>query len=446
MFSKKTIKDIDIKNKKVIIRVDFNVPLNDHGVITDDYRIKMSLPTIEYAISQGAKVILISHLGRPANSSDASCSLAPCAIRLSELLHSKVAFVKDCIGPEVQTAVDALQPGNCVLLENLRYYKEEEANDSEFAKKIASFGDIFVQDGFGVVHRAHASTEAITHFIPSVSGFLLEKEVTNITNAMTAPDRPLSIVIGGAKVSDKIELLDVFIEKADYVAVVGAMANTFLMIENIPIGLSKAEHDVLDSAKLLYSKAQERMRREQFTFYLPHDVVVAKSMDSTATARVVDISSHAYSDIVAYPKIPDPSSYTVQPDEYILDIGPMTASSIAGAMKLSGTAVWNGTAGVTEIKGINGASDPYSHGTKLIIEGLVGEHPRDDNKPFTIVGGGDTVGFVESVPWLRERLNHVSTGGGASLELMSGKKLPGLDALLDRDTKISLGTINSGII
>ena len=446
MFSKKTIKDIDIKNKKVIIRVDFNVPLNDHGVITDDYRIKMSLPTIEYAISQGAKVILISHLGRPANSSDASCSLAPCAIRLSELLHSKVAFVKDCIGPEVQTAVDALQPGNCVLLENLRYYKEEEANDSEFAKKIASFGDIFVQDGFGVVHRAHASTEAITHFIPSVSGFLLEKEVTNITNAMTAPDRPLSIVIGGAKVSDKIELLDVFIEKADYVAVVGAMANTFLMIENIPIGLSKAEHDVLDSAKLLYSKAQERMRREQFTFYLPHDVVVAKSMDSTATARVVDISSHTYSDIVAYPKIPDPSSYTVQPDEYILDIGPMTASSIAGAMKLSGTAVWNGTAGVTEIKGINGASDPYSHGTKLIIEGLVGEHPRDDNKPFTIVGGGDTVGFVESVPWLRERLNHVSTGGGASLELMSGKKLPGLDALLDRDTKISLGTINSGII
>jgi phosphoglycerate kinase len=446
MFSKKTIKDIDIKDKKVIIRVDFNVPLNDHGVITDDYRIKMALPTIEYAKSQGAKIILISHLGRPTGPSDGSCSLAPCATRLSELLHSQVSFVKDCIGADVQAAIDSLQPGDCLLLENLRFHKEEEANDPSFAKKLASLGDVFVQDGFGVVHRAHASTEGITHYIPSVAGLLLEKEVTNITNAMTNPDRPLSIVIGGAKVSDKIELLDVFIQKADYVAVVGAMANTFLMIENIPIGLSKAEHDVLESAKLLYNKAQERMRREQFTFYLPHDVVVAKSMDNTVPTRVVDISSHAYSDIAAYPKIPEPSSYTVQPDEYILDIGPMTASSIAGAMKLSGTAVWNGTAGVTEVKGINGAADPFSHGTKLIIEGLVGEHPRDDNKPFTIVGGGDTVGFVESVPWLRERLNHVSTGGGASLELMSGKKLPGLDALQDNDSTVPRSEPSNGII
>lgn len=447
MFTKKTIKDVNIRDRKVLIRVDFNVPINDHGVITDDYRIKMALPTIEYARSQGAKVILISHMGRPKNAQDTIFSLKPCATRLAELMHIDVGFSDDCIGPNVQKAVDALMPGDCLLLENLRFHKEEEANDLDFSKKLAALADVFVQDGFGVVHRAHASTTGITHFIVSVAGLLLEKEVTSITTAMTNPDRPLAIVIGGAKVSDKIELLDAFIEKADYVAVVGAMANTFLMIEDIPIGLSRADRDALDSAKLLYQKAQERMRREQFTFYLPHDVVVSKAIDNTLPTRIVDIASHAYSDINSYPKIPDSTSYTVQSDEYILDIGPMTASSIAGAMKLSGTALWNGTAGVTEVKGLNGAADPYSHGTKLIIEGLVGEHPRDDNKPFTIVGGGDTVGFVESVPWLRERLNHVSTGGGASLELMAGKKLPGLDALQNKDVKMGTSSASkSGTI
>lgn len=433
MFTKKTIRDIDLNGKTVIIRVDFNVPLDEHGVISDDYRIRQALPTIEHVRGSGAKVVLISHLGRPSGPGDTANSLQPCATRLADLLHLPVAFASDCIGQPAKAAVAELQPGGVVLLENLRFHPEEEANDEAFAKQLAELGDIFVQDGFGVVHRAHASTEAITHFLPSVAGLLLEREVDTITNAMESPDRPLAVVIGGAKISDKIELLDIFIERADYIAVVGAMANTFLLAAGVQVGASLVEKEALDTAKRVLEKAEARMQNEHFTFYLPHDVVVATAIDNTLPTRVADIAAHTWADIAAYPKQPTPAAYTVANDEWILDIGPMTASSISGALKIAHTAIWNGTAGVTETKGLNGAADPYAHGTKLIAESLVGERAGDKNKPFTIVGGGDTVGYVESVPGLRERLNHVSTGGGASLELMAGKKLPGVEALLNKD-------------
>lgn len=446
-FNKKTVRDIDLTNKTVIIRVDFNVPLNENGVISDDYRIRQALPTIEHVRGLGAKVVLISHLGRPSGPDDAANSLMPCATRLSDLLHLPVKFATDCIGDAAKSVVSSLQPGEVALLENLRFHPQEEANDEDFAKELASLGDVFVQEGFGVVHRAHASTEAITHFLPSVSGFLLEREVDTITNAMENPDKPLAVVIGGAKISDKIELLDIFIDRADYVAVVGAMANTFLLAEGIEVGSSLVEKDSLDTAKRVLEKARVRMEKERFTFYLPHDVVVAKKIDNTLPTRVVDIASHTWADITVYPKQPAPESYTVAMDEWILDIGPITAASIAGALKLAHTAVWNGTAGVTETKGLNGSADPYAHGTKLIAESLVGEHAGDKNKPFTVVGGGDTVGFVESIPGLRERLDHVSTGGGASLELMAGKKLPGVEALLEKETENASATNdNSGTI
>lgn len=433
-FNKKTIRDIDLKGKTVLVRVDFNVPLNDHGVISDDYRIRQALPTIEYIRGAGAKVVLISHLGRPNGPHDASCSLAPVATRLSDLLHLPVKFIPSTVGEEPKKAIVAAAQNEIILLENLRYNPGEEANSAEFAKQLAELGEVFVQDGFGVVHRAHASTEGVTHFLPSVAGVLLEREVATITNAMETPERPLAVVIGGAKISDKIELLEKFVETADFVAVVGAMANTFLLAEGAQVGSSLVEKESLATAKNVLAKAQARMQKERFTFYLPHDVVVAKSMNNTEQTRIVDMAAHTYADINCYPKKPEPAAYTVQPDEWILDIGPISAATIAGALKLAKTAVWNGTAGVTEVKGLAGAAHPFTHGTSMVAEALVGEHAGDQNKPFSVVGGGDTVGYVESAPGLRERLNHVSTGGGASLELMAGKKLPGVEALLDKDS------------
>jgi 3-phosphoglycerate kinase len=319
------------------------------------------------------------------------------------------------------------------LLENLRYYPQEEQNGSAFAKKLASGCDVFVQDGFGVVHRAHASTEAITKFLPSVAGLLLVKEVSTITSAITDPSRPLAVIIGGAKISDKIDLLNTFIDKADYIAVVGAMANTFLLAEGVPVGASLAEPDNLDVAKSVLAKAYAKMQSSKFTFYLPQDVVVATAVDNALPTRVVDIGQHTWSDISAYPKKPQLSAYTVAQNELILDIGPMTASAIKGAISQSSTVIWNGTAGVTELVGLHGAEAPFCHGTKIITQGLIGTHAGDKNVPYTIVGGGDTVGYVESVSGLREQLGHVSTGGGASLELMAGLKLPGVECLQDAE-------------
>jgi phosphoglycerate kinase len=442
MLTKKTIRDItNLQNKTVLVRVDFNVPINENGIIADDYRIRQALPTIEHLRGMGAKVVLISHMGRPTGPADAKYSLKPAAICLQGLLHLPVNFVDDCIGSKPKLAVKNMQPGDIILLENLRFYKAEEQNDKSFAKKLASLADVFVQDGFGVVHREHASTVAITQFLPSYAGVLLEKEVNTITAAMESPERPLAVIIGGAKISDKIDILKIFVEKADFVAVVGAMANTFLLAEGFSIGKSLAEKDAVGTAKQILKMAHEKTQKQRFTFYLPHDVVVAKSKDCISPTRVVDLATHTWADINTYPRQPKKQAYTVMEDDYILDIGPMTASLISGALRLAGTAIWNGTAGVTEVKGFHGAADPFSHGTKIITEGLTGERAGEKNHPFTVVGGGDTVGYVESAGSLRQRLGHVSTGGGASLNLMAGKKLPGIEALLSITT--GNGSINA---
>ncbi len=432
VFKKQTIYEMpDLQGKVVIVRVDYNVPVNEFGLITDDYRIRQSLPTIEHLRSLGAKIVLISHLGRPSSKEDKQYSLAPVAEKLKDLLHLPVKFVDDCQGSKAQKEVNELKNGEIILLENLRFYKEEESNDAKFAKNIASLGDYFVQDGFGVVHRAHASTSAITSYLPSYAGLLLSKEVNTIEQSLQNPKRPLLVVVGGAKISDKIELLKIFIQKADFVAVVGAMANNFLVAEGHKVGKSLIEKDAIDSAKEIIQLANNESTKRNFTFYLPEDVVVANEIDAKAQTRVVDLKANTWADITSYPKQPKQSLYSVQTDELILDIGPISSAYIAGAIKLASTVIWNGTAGVTEVKGWHGASDPFAHGTKFISSAMTNEKSGHKNKPFVLVGGGDTVGFVESVEGLREKLGFVSTGGGASLDLMAGKKLPGVEALLD---------------
>jgi len=433
VFTKQTIRDIqNPKGKKVLVRVDFNVPINEFGVITDDYRIRQALPTIEHLRALGTKIILVSHLGRPTGPDDLSNSLTPIAHRLKDLLHLPVTFVDDCLGNKPKEAIKKMNNGDIILLENLRFYKEEESNNESFAKELASYADIFVQEGFGVVHRAHASTDSIAKLLPSYAGVLLEKEVETITSTMQKPDKPLTVIIGGAKISDKIDLIKLFIEKADFVAIVGAMANTFLLASGIGVGKSLVEKESIKTAKEILELASKKMKKQKFTVYLPEDVVVAKTKDTIVPTRVVDIANHTWADISAYPKQPLKSSYTVAESELILDIGPMSANLIAGAIKMSNTVIWNGTAGVTEVPGFHGAAAPFCHGTKIITQALIGQNSGDKNHPFTVVGGGDTVGYVESVDGLRERLGHVSTGGGASLDLMADKKLPGVEALLNK--------------
>lgn len=424
-FSKKTIKDIDVSGKRVLLRADYNVPLDDKGDITDDYRIEQSLPTVRYLLEHGAALIICSHLGRPDGKPNDKESLFPVAKRLQELLEKDVEFVPDCVGERAEKAAKNLEPGKIVLLENLRFHAEEEANDDGFAKQLASLADVFVQDGFGVVHRAHASTEAVTHHLPSVAGLLLEREVDTITNVMEAPARPLVAVIGGAKISDKIEVLQRFIDIADVVAVGGAMANTFLEAQGVQVGKSKYEPDDLPLAKEILHKANEVRNQRKFVFYLPQDGVVAKKLDPSAPTRIVDWSAHVIADIEAYPKRPVHEASQVADDEMILDIGPFSGAFIAGVTQLAGTVVWNGAMGVTETHGTQSPVGPTAHGTELLMEAMLGQF---GNKPFSLVGGGDTVGFIEE-RGLVASFNHVSTGGGASLELMSGRKLPGVEAL-----------------
>lgn len=433
MLTKKTIRDIDIAGKTLLIRTDYNVPFNEHGVISDDYRIRQTLPTINYALENDCKVIIISHLGRPEGKPNSSLSLRPASIKLAKLLKKPIKFIPDCIGQEVVNEIHKLQTGEIVMLENLRFHSQEELNDEEFARQLAEYADIFVQDGFGVAYRKHASTEAVTHYLPSVAGLLLEKEVNIISEAMQNPARPLAVIVGGLKVSDKIKMVEYFVSTADFVAVVGAMANTFLKASGLEVGNSLVESESLDLAKQVLKLAEKRTKTENFSFYLPRDVVVSKTKDCKSSTRVVDLNEHTWADINNYPKTPPPDSYTVQSDESIFDIGPMSAASIAGSLKMAKTVLWNGMAGVTETKAINGAADPFSHGTKIIIEALTGERAGDQNKPFTIAGGGDTVAYIESIAGLRERLGHISTGGGAALEVMAGNKLAGIEALLDKD-------------
>ena len=429
MFTKKTIKDIDLNGKTVLLRADYNVPL-ERDRITDDYRIQQSLPTIRYLLDKNVKLIICSHLGRPDGKPNPDFSLFPVAKHLGELLgNDLVTFVPDCIGPEVEKAVTVLQPGHILLLENLRFHPEEEQNDDHFAGLLASLADVFVQDGFGVVHRAHASTVAITKFLPSVAGFLLEKEVDNITNVMENPKRPLMAVIGGAKISDKIEVLNKFIDIADIVAVGGAMANTFLRAEGIAVAKSMIEPESVNVAKDIINKAREKAKKQHFVFYLPQDGVVTSKVDKTAPTRIVDWSAHVIADIENYPKRPPHEASQIKENEMILDIGPFSGSFIAGSMQLANTVVWNGTLGVTETAGLQGPIGPYAHGTQLVIEAILGQF---GHRPFSLVGGGDTAAYIGQCG-LMKAFDHVSTGGGASLELMAGRKLPGVEALQDKD-------------
>ena len=432
-FYKRTIRDYDLHGKTVLLRTDYNVPV-EKGTITDDYRIKQSLPTVHYILEQGARLIIVSHLGRPTGPNDKGNSLRPVAARLSQLLDKKVEFASDCIGQEVEMLAHKLEPGQVLMLENLRFHPKEEKDDPEFAKKLveSTGAEVFVQDGFGVVHRAHASTDAIARLLPALAGFLLEKEVDTITRVMEDPARPLTAVIGGAKISDKIDILNRLIDMADTVAVAGAMANNFLAAEGYKIGQSLVEKDAISTAKKILLKARKAEKIRNFNFLIPVDGVVSTKIDGTKPTRLVDLSSNSLADIEAYPKKPDHKSYTVATNELILDIGPMSAYQIAGAVRMAQTIIWNGTCGVTETRGIGGAEAPFAHGTKIVVEAMLGVSNHHQNKPFTLVGGGDTVGYVEQ-EGLVEDFGHVSTGGGASLELMSGHKLPGVEVLWNKD-------------
>jgi 3-phosphoglycerate kinase len=428
-FDKKTVKDINLEHKRVLLRADYNVPVKD-GRISDDYRIKHSVETIKYIWEQyESSIVIISHLGRPDGKPDPAFSLKPVAERLEELLGKKVQFAGDTIGPEAKAACEQLKPGQILLLENVRFDAREEKNSKEYAKEIADTvkADIFVQDGFGVVHRAHATTDAITHLLPSVAGLLLAKEVKTIEKAIKDPVHPLVSVVGGAKISDKIEVLNKLIEISDMVAVVGAMANNFLLVDKFKVGKSLIERETLNTAKDVLEHVRREEKKRNFNFLLPIDVVVSKNINGKESTRVVDLSANNLADIQAYPKIPKPAH-----DELILDIGPMSASMIAGAIKLSNTVIWNGTCGVAETKGIAGAHDPFAHATHIIMDAMISGSNQHANKPFSLVGGGDTVSYVEQ-QGMTEDFSHVSTGGGASLELIAGHKLPGVEALQDKN-------------
>lgn len=429
MFTKKTVRDIDLRGKRVLVRVDYNVPLKD-GEVESNYRISQSIPTLQYLLEQDCRIVLMSHLGRPEGTPDKKYSLKPVATRLGELLEREVLFAEDCIGSETKKRVDELQSGQILLLENVRFHPEEEANDEGFAKKLASYGEVFVQDAFGVVHHGAVSVSEIPKHLPAVAGLLLEREVDTITGVMESPERPLMAIVGGAKISDKIKVLHRFIDIADFIAIGGAMANTFLLAEGIETGKSLTEPDDIPIAKELIEKARAKAAQQPFVFYLPQDGVVATDIADPKTTRIVDWDAHVIADIENYPKQPPKKASQVQSDELILDIGPFSGSFIAGGTQLAKTVVWNGTMGVTETEGRNNdPTGPFAHGTDVIVEALVGHFGY---RPFTVVGGGDTVSFVEE-RGLTKAFGHVSTGGGASLELMEGKSLPGVEALMDKE-------------
>ncbi len=430
-FNKKTIRDYDIHGKTVLMRADYNVPITSELTIADDYRIKKSLPTIQYLLEQNCKVIIMSHLGRPDGKRSSKDSLRPVAHRLSELLHKGLKFVEDCVGDVVKEAVAATPQGGIVLLENVRFHAEEEANDEDFARRLVedTGAEIFVQDCFGVAHRAHASIVGPAKHLPALAGLLLEAEVDILTRVIEDPARPLMAIVGGAKISDKIEVLRRFIEIADIVVVGGAMSNTFLRAKDIEVGSSLAEEDAVNTAKDILARAEELNRERGFVFYMPQDGVVATKMEKDAHTRIVDWSAHIISDIENYPKRVPKHDSLVAEDEMILDVGPFSGAFITGAMQLAKTVIWNGALGVTEVPSLQGPVGPFAHGTELVLEGLTGHF---GNKPFSVLGGGDTVAFVEERK-MTDLFDHVSTGGGASLELLSGKSLPGVDVLWNRD-------------
>jgi phosphoglycerate kinase len=400
----KTVRDVDVTGKRVFLRADLNVPLDD-GRITDDTRIRASLPTIIHLLERGATVILASHLGRPKGKVNDALRLKPVADRLSQLLGRPVRMTGDALGAGVQVAVDKLRAGDLLMLENLRFHAEEEANDPAFAESLAGFADLYVNDAFGAAHRAHASTEGITHHLPAVAGLLMEAEVDALSRLLVKPPRPFHAVIGGAKVSGKLEVLSALLSRCQAVLVGGGMANTFLAARGAELGKSLVEGDQLDNATRILDEA----RRKRVRFMLPTDAVVAPQIHHRARTRTVPIGE-------------------VSRDEMVVDIGPDTVAAYTEHLAKAKTVFWNGPMGVFEHR-------QFAEGTNAIARFLA---DRADAGVSVIVGGGDSVAAVEGLG-LAPRMTHVSTGGGASLEFLEGKTLPGVAALLPKDAEIGVG-------
>ena len=393
--NKQTIRDLDVKGKRVFVRVDYNVPMDKAGNITDDTRISATLPTLTYLLKQGSSLILGAHFGRPKNGPTPEFSLAPVAKHLSSLLGKEVKFASDCVGPVAEAAAQALQPGEVLMLENLRFHPEEEKNDPVFAKGLAALADVAVNDAFGVSHRAHASVEGITKFLPAVAGFLMEKELDFLGRAVTNPERPYVAIIGGAKVSDKIGVIANLLTKVDALLIGGGMANTFIAAQGYSVGKSLVEPDKIPLAKDLIAQA----KASGVKLLLPSDVVVAEKFAADAAHRVVAVSA-------------------IGAEEMALDIGPASSAVFAQTLADAKTVVWNGPMGVFEM-------DAFAKGTEFVAQAVA------HSQAVSIVGGGDSVAALEKVG-LADQITHISTGGGASLEFLEGKVLPGVAALADK--------------
>ncbi len=393
--SKKTVKDIDLKGKKVLVRCDFNVPMDENQNITDNRRIVAALPTIEYLIEQGCKIVLCSHLGRPKGEVKKEFSLAPVAKELSKLLGKEVIMANDVIGDDAKNKASKLNNGEVMLLENVRFHREETDNDPEFAKKLSEFGEVFVNDAFGTAHRAHASTEGVTHYLPAVSGFLIEKELKFLGDALKNPERPFMAILGGRKVSDKIGVIESLLEKVDVLMIGGAMAYTFFKSMGYEVGNSVCELDKIDLAKEIMEKAKAK----NVKFMLPVDTKVGKEFDPNTESKTVKFS-----------EIPEGWEG--------FDIGEETIKMYSEEVKKAKTIIWNGPVGLFEF-------DQFAIGTNSIAKALA------DVDAVKIIGGGDSAAAVEKAG-LAEKFTHISTGGGASLEFLEGKKLPGIEALQDK--------------
>lgn len=397
---KLTLRDIDVGGKKVLVRVDFNVPIDEKtGAITDDSRIRAALPTIHYLIDRKARVILLSHLGRPNGKVVNELRLTGVAQRLSQILGQQVGVATDCIGPEVEKSVAALQMGQVLLLENLRFHSDEETGTPAFAQALARLGDIFVNDAFGTSHRAHASIAGITHYLPAVAGFLLEKEVDTLGGILENPAHPFGGVVGGAKISDKVEMLENIMSKVDFLLIGGGMAATFLKAKSYQVGQSRIEADRLETASMLMAKAASNKVR----LLLPVDVVVADTITAEATCKVVPVDK-------------------ISPQQRIVDIGAQTVKNFYEELRQCQTVFWNGPMGIYEIP-------QFAEGTRAIAKILAGL------KATTIIGGGSTAEVISEMG-LTDKVTFVSTGGGASLEFLGGQKLPGVEALLDKDALV----------